>query len=390
MIEIDREQIKKRQEIFNLTFILFTEHTVSKKIKSKISELKSIFKLTKKILKERINQIDLTNNETTKNEIKKQICTEIKNLIVVYNNKNRDLTETKLKEKKNIREKMKILKIELKNAKYYDLKDDKDIIIQIIQEKKNLYKQLLLHIEYQKDIFFLFQQKYFYYFDNFYDVYTINFENDKKKEEKIKKYNKYFEHKKKKIKKQGDQSIILMKQELKNDKINIDKYIVDKGFIFNFENNQFKEKYEIEIEIVDKYDYSSDSSDDSNNNFEKDDINFSNNSSFGKNDFLNGDKILIDEKNNYKNDKKKNLKKVHFLDNSKNIEGNKLKNFIYSDKKQDKTNLINKLVEIKEKYNQLINEKYELEFRKKKIRKKIKEVKAKIFKISNKSTSGIK
>ena len=185
MIEIDREQIKKRQEIFNLTFILFTEYTVSKKIKSKISELKSIFKLTKKILKERINQIDLTNNETTKNEIKKQICTEIKNLIVVYNNKNRDLTETKLKEKKNIREKMKILKIELKNAKYYDLKDDKDIIIQIIQEKKNLYKQLLLHIEYQKDIFFLFQQKYFYYFDNFYDVYTINFENDKKKKKKI-------------------------------------------------------------------------------------------------------------------------------------------------------------------------------------------------------------
>ena len=58
--------------------------------------------------------------------------------------------------------------------------------------------------------------------------------------------------------------------------------------------------------------------------------------------------------------------------------------------KKDKTNLINKLVEIKEKYNQLINEKYELEFRKKKIRKKIKEVKAKIFKISNKSTSGIK
>ena len=100
MIEINREQIKKRQEIYNLTFILFTEQTVSKKIKSKISELKSIFKLTKKILKERINQIDLTTNETTKNEIKKQICTEIKNLIVVYNNKNRDLMDTKLKEKK--------------------------------------------------------------------------------------------------------------------------------------------------------------------------------------------------------------------------------------------------------------------------------------------------
>ena len=41
----------------------------------------------------------------------------------------------------------------------------------------------------------------------------------------------------------------------------MDKYIYDKGFIFNFENNKYKEKYDIEIEVVDNYDYSSDSSD---------------------------------------------------------------------------------------------------------------------------------
>ena len=56
--------------------------------------------------------------------IKKLIFINIKNLIVVYNNKNRDLTETKLKEKKNIREKMKILKMILKkqNLKHMNKK----------------------------------------------------------------------------------------------------------------------------------------------------------------------------------------------------------------------------------------------------------------------------
>ena len=51
--------------------------------------------------------------------------------------------------------------------------------------------------------------------------------------------------------------------------------------------------------------------------------------------------------------------------------------------KNAKVNLINKLVEIKEKYNKLINEKYELEYRVKKMEKKIKSIKEKIIKIKN-------
>ena len=50
MIVIDKEQIKKRQQIYNLKTLLFTENAASKNLKSKIAELKSIFKLIKKIM----------------------------------------------------------------------------------------------------------------------------------------------------------------------------------------------------------------------------------------------------------------------------------------------------------------------------------------------------
>ena len=51
------------------------------------------------------------------------------------------------------------------------------------------------------------------------------------------------------------------------------------------------------------------------------------------------------------------------------------------DNKTTKVNLINRLVNIKEKYNKLINEKYELEYRAKKMENKIKKIKEKITKI---------
>ena len=144
MIEMDKEQIKKRQQIFNLKTLLFTENTTSKKLNSKITELKSIFKLIKKIIKERINQIELNKNEKVNTEIKSQICTDIKDIIEKYNNKNNLLISNQNKEKKIIREKINQLKLLLKTTKYYELKDTKDLIVQIIQEKKDIYTQTLL------------------------------------------------------------------------------------------------------------------------------------------------------------------------------------------------------------------------------------------------------
>ena len=228
MIVTDKEQIKKRQQIFNLKTLLFTENTTSKKLKSKITELKSIFKLIKKIIKEKINQIELNKNDRTQSELKKQVCNEINKIIILYNDKNNFLICDKNKERKIIREKINKMKLSLKEMKYYELKDIKDLIVQIIQEKKDSYAQILSHLKDQKDIFFLFQQKYFYYYNNLYDFKMISFEGDKKLEEKISKLKTKFNHNKKFLKKEGEKVLIKLEDELENEKLIFNKYIEDK------------------------------------------------------------------------------------------------------------------------------------------------------------------
>ena len=361
---MDKEQIKKRQQIFNLKTLLFTENTTSKKLNSKITELKSIFKLIKKIIKERINQIELNKNEKVNTEIKNQICTDIKDIIEKYNNKNNLLISNQNKEKKIIREKINQLKLLLKTTKYYELKDTKDLIVQIIQEKKDIYTQTLSYLKDQKDIFFLFQQKYFYHFNNVYDFKLINFEGDKKYEEKILKLKNKFNHNKKFLKKEGEKALLKLKDELENGKLAFDKYIDDKGFRFQFNNNHYKEKYDIEIEVVNKTVYSSDSSSDSDTNSDNekssnivDDFLYMNShkssyevvnskdkklktdqNSNKKNSFPSSDRKNSTKNKRNKKDKKKNSKNINHLD--------------YED--NNSTTFINKLVEIKEKYNNLL------------------------------------
>ena len=391
MIVTDKEQIKKRQQIFNLKTLLFTENTTSKKLKSKIIELKSIFKLIKKIIKEKINQIELNQNDRAQNEFKKQVCNEINKMIIIYNDKNNILISNKNKERKIIREKINQMKLLLKEMKYYELKDIKDLIVQIIQEKKDSYTQILSHLKEQKDIFFLFQQRYFYHYNNLYDFKMICFEGDKKYEEKISKLKNKFNHNKKFLKKEGEKAIIKLEDELENEKLLFNKYIENKGFHFNFNNNLYKEQYDIEIEVINKTNYSSDSSSDFENS-EKD------SSSLLIDDFLfmkndNSKKNSL-EKNNSKDRKikieQKNKKHSYPSNDGKNRLFNKVdkvrksRNITLTDDEDNKTtkvNLINRLVNIKEKYNKLINEKYELEYRAKKMENKIKKIKEKITKI---------
>ena len=392
MIVTDKEQIKKRQQIFNLKTLLFTENTTSKKLKSKITELKSIFKLIKKIIKEKINQIELNKNDRTQSELKKQVCNEINKIIILYNDKNNFLICDKNKERKIIREKINQMKLSLKEMKYYELKDIKDLIVQIIQEKKDSYAQILSHLKDQKDIFFLFQQKYFYYYNNLYDFKMISFEGDKKLEEKISKLKTKFNHNKKFLKKEGEKVLIKLEDELENEKLIFNKYIEDKGFHFKFNNNHYKEQYDIEIEAINKTNYSSDSSSSSDNSENDnsiliDDFLFMNNNNNSKKNSL--------EKNNSKDKKikienKRNKKHSYPSNDGKNSlfneKSRKSRNITLTDDEENKNakvNLINKLVEIKEKYNKLINEKYELEYRVKKMEKKIKSIKEKIIKIKN-------
>ena len=392
MIVTDKEQIKKRQQIFNLKTLLFTENTTSKKLKSKITELKSIFKLIKKIIKEKINQIELNKNDRTQSELKKQVCNEINKIIILYNDKNNFLICDKNKERKIIREKINQMKLSLKEMKYYELKDIKDLIVQIIQEKKDSYAQILSHLKDQKDIFFLFQQKYFYHYNNLYDFKMISFEGDKKLEEKISKLKTKFNHNKKFLKKEGEKVLIKLEDELENEKLIFNKYIEDKGFHFKFNNNHYKEQYDIEIEAINKTNYSSDSSSSSDNSENDnsiliDDFLFMNNNNNSKKNSL--------EKNNSKDKKikienKRNKKHSYPSNDGKNSlfneKSRKSRNITLTDDEENKNakvNLINKLVEIKEKYNKLINEKYELEYRVKKMEKKIKNIKEKIIKIKN-------
>ena len=364
MIVTDIEQIKKRQQIFNLKTLLFTENTTSKKLKSKITELKSIFKLIKKIIKEKINQIELNKNDRTQSELKKQVCNEINKIIILYNDKNNFLICDKNKERKIIREKINQMKLSLKEMKYYELKDIKDLIVQIIQEKKDSYAQILSHLKDQKDIFFLFQQKYFYYYNNLYDFKMISFEGDKKLEEKISKLKTKFNHNKKFLKKEGEKVLIKLDDELENEKLIFNKYIEDKGFHFKFNNNHYKEQYDIEIEAINKTNYSSDSSSSSDNSENDnsiliDDFLFMNNNNNSKKNSL--------EKNNSKDKKikienKRNKKHSYPSNDGKNSlfneKSRKSRNITLTDdeeNKNSKVNLINKLVEIKEKYNKLIN-----------------------------------
>ena len=182
-----------------------------------------------------------------------------------------------------------------------------------------------------------------------------------------------------------------MEDELENEKLIFNKYIEDKGFHFKFNNNHYKEEYDIEIEIINKTNYSSDSSSGSDssendNSILIDDFLFMNNNS-KKNSLEKNNskdrKIKIENKRNKKNSYPSDGKSSLF-----NEKKRKSRNITLTDDEENKNakiNLINNLVEIKEKYNKLINEKYELEYQMKKMEKKLKTIKTKIFKIKNSS-----
>ena len=221
----------------------------------------------------------------------------------------------------------------------------------------------------------------------------INFEDDKKYDEEILKLKNKYNHSKKYLKKAGEKAITKLKDELGTETILFDKYIKDNGFHFQFNNNHYKENYDIEIEVINKSVNSSDSSstDSDGNNEDK-------NSSLLINDFLNmnnNDRYNLEKRNSkdrkVKSDQKQKKKNSYPSNgtnrNPKNFKEDKndknYKTFDTEDNRDfdNKVNLLNKLVEIKEKYNELINEKFELDYKKKKMEKKINSIKAKIIEI---------
>ena len=223
----------------------------------------------------------------------------------------------------------------------------------------------------------------------------INLYGDKKYDEKIQKIKNKCIHSKKYLKKTGEKVITKLKDELDKYQILFDKYIEEKGFCFKFNNNHYKEEYDIEIEAMNKSLNSSDTSVDSDDNNEE------KNSSFSNNDFLymNTNKFFMEKRDSrerkIKSDQKNKKYSIPLINNKdlRNFkEEKKIKNFRSLDiesniNNDENVNLINKLVGIKEIYNQLINEKYELDYKKKRMEKKIKAIKEKITNLKNNSSS---
>jgi len=357
-----KDQIKKHQQIFELKEILSNSIKESLSIKTKLIELNNIFKKTKKIIKEKISLIEKSKSEINDiniNEIKNQICIELKEIIRKYQN-NISINNKKEEYKKKIEEKNAQLKILLNKLKYNDLKNEKDLLIQEIQQKKNICENFDLFIKYEKDIFYLLHPKNINYLEDLYFV-NINLQKDKKYKDLINNKKEYIKGNKKFYENRAKEVLFNLKNDLKNEKEELNKYIYEKGFNYKFQNNKNKEKYYFEIDLIEKENYSSDSDSNIDSDYDNQKSFFKDESSIKKGNiqeqtsnnlknYLKNKKISISSSNKDTNDQDRDI------NNNNNI------------------NLVNKLAKLKEKYNKLSSEKFELENKKKLKEKKINEI----------------
>ena len=369
MKNISKSKFKKQSQIFNLKNILNNVNNESYLLISKITELQKIFKSTKKIINEQINQLAKKKNNQNDNineaQIKQQICDKLNIIINKYkagktitsvNNKNQEY-------KKKVIEKTKQLDIILKKLKYKKLQKEKDILIQTIKEKNNICGDFKKQIEYEKDLGSIFQPKNLIFFDNLYYVKNKYLTMHLKKA-KRKKINDLLNKTSINLEEKGMSSVFNLKEEKKNYMKKFNEYINVKGFNFAFENKRYKERYNINIELLSNYEYSSDS------DYEIDEEE-SNNNIFFLNQ-INGNNFnninILNNNNKINNAIKTNKKKVSLSSSEKDTNDQEKEK---ETKNNDNIFLINKLVELKEKYNKLMNERYDLDYKKKTLQKKI-------------------
>ena len=355
-------KFKKHSQIFNLKTILNNVNNESNLLISKISELQKIFKATKKIINEQINELSKKKKDKIDNvQIKQQIFIKIEKIIKRYNEGKAitSINNKKQEYKKILLEKLNNLNIILRKLKYKNLHKEKDLLIQTIKEKKNICESFKAQIEYEKDLGSIFQPKNLIFFDDLFDINNeVNFQQSKKK-----KFNHLLNDTKLNLKEKAIASVNDLKEE-KNAYIEkFNDFIFEKGFNFTFENKKNREKYCNRIELISEVNYSSDSDSDIDEEESNNNIVFINN---------NINKTTSDRSTNLKNITKKNPnKKISGSSSEKETNDQEIKN-------NDNLNLVNKLVEIKEKYNKLINERYDLDYQKNIIQKKIKNIKYKI------------
>ena len=349
---VNINQVKMHQQIFNLETILSNANNEFLSLKSKINEFQIIFKSTKKIIKEKIVIIEkslLQRNNSYINDIKKQICQELEEIMNNYQNNH--ITKKIGIYKKELLEKNDELIILLNNLQYNVLKNERDLLIQSIQEKKEILEIFKSFIKSEKDLFFLYIPKCINFIDNIYSVKIENIQKDKKylkfinKNVIIKNNNQ--------IKEIAEKSINELKTHLQVEKQKLNDFIYEKGFKYEFQNIKKKEKYNAEIDLIEQYNYSSesdsiiDSDEEYNQNNPFDKINFSNNENINKN--------MCKCHKNLEFSKKNNKISMSISNKETNDQERSLSSNSYN------FYLLNKLLKLKEQYNKLIKEKIELE-----------------------------
>jgi len=225
------------------------------------------------------------------------------------------------------------------------------------------------------------EQKNVNYFDNIYDIKIDSIQKYKKYKEFMKKIKKPIMKKKKNFENECKYFLFDLKDDLNNEKQIIDKYTKEHELDCVIENMRYKQRYNIEIDLIQENNNSSES--DSDSDLDSDlDSNYSNNNNllYNKNEKT-ANIIMI--KNKFADNGEK-FKKISISsswketnDRDKEINNN---NILF---KNNNKYLLNKLVELKEKYNKLMIEKYELEKEKKLKEKKIYDVKYKFIKNNN-------
>ena len=375
-----KSKFKKQSQIFNLKIILNNLNNESFLLMSKITELQKIFKTTKKIINEKINELaknknsQLNTNEV-QSELKHQICDKL-NIIINRYKEGKTITLIKNKNQENKKlmiEKTKQLNIMLKKLKYEKLQKEKDLLIQTIKKKNNICGDFKKQIEYEKDIGNIFRPKNWIFFDNLYYVKNKYLKTHLKKSKRIKN-NELLNQTSINLEKKGMSSVYKIKKQKDNYIRKLNEYIYSKGFNYTFENKRYKERYHIDIELLNNYDNSSDSDYDTDEEESNNKITFFNNDIYENN--FNNINILNSGIKKYK-------KKISLSSSEKETSDQDKEKEI---KNNDNINLVNKLVELKEKYNKLMNERYDLDYEKKEIQKKITNLKniigKKVFSVS--------
>ena len=224
------------------------------------------------------------------------------------------------------------------------------------------------------------EQKNANYFDDIYDTKIDSIKKYKKYKEFIKKIKKPIRKKKKKFENECKYILFDLKDDLNNEKQSIDKYTKENELDCVIENNRYKQRYNIEIDLIQDSNNSSESDSDSDSNSY--DCNNNNKKLYNKNEKRSNIFMI---KNKFADNRIK-FKKISISsseketnDRDKEINYNNNNNLV----KNNNQYLLNKLVDLKEKYNKLMNEKYELEKEKNLKEKKINDIKYRFFKNSN-------